>query len=289
MPKDFEQGNNNQTKLHGDRINKTPKSSSTFEQNYRTQVKNWNDYYIGTNNNTARINERRKLSTPYIDGDYPDVNGMVECIVNMLKRDFVMVDCLDERNFIVDCNKQVNPIDFGQVYRPESGKLYETHKEITLNNLKKLTKKAGCYRTYEDCLEEINDYKNKEFLKKLCNKAETKVHNRWWSGHIAGKKVKVDGKKYSIPGHLAKAIKSNMGNITKSPEEFQRILLGCLKANAISIDRPKPNLKWAVTARDVWTQNLYNGKTNNPVVFFQDMINDTGDKKEYSPRCTILC
>ncbi|ODN43478.1 hypothetical protein [Piscirickettsia litoralis] len=276
MPKEFQQGNNNHTQLKDKRIIKSPVNSiSTFETSYDTQVKLWNEYYAGTGLDTAEITNSAKLSTPYIDGEYPDVNSLVDCIVQMLKRDFVMQDCQDRRNFIADPYGNVFPIDFGQVHTPESSRFYDTYKSDVLQQLRKLTKKTECYRTYDDCLAEINEHKNKELLKKLCKKAETKVHNRRWTLGGAGKRVNIGTDSFVVPGHLAKAIKSSKSKITMNPEEFQSNLLDSLRQHKTS------KVKW-MTSRDVWTQDLYDGKTDNPSVFFQKLINDKRDKAAYS-------
>lgn len=126
-----QQGNNNLTKVEGDRVLKTPNSSSTFmlEQSYEQQVKQWNKYYAGTPYATAVITEDGKLSTPFIKGSYPNDQQRLAICEEMKKKGFIMVDCRDKRNFLVNEDGIVCPVDFGQMYTSEN-RLYKVHLRV---------------------------------------------------------------------------------------------------------------------------------------------------------------
>ncbi|ODN43873.1 hypothetical protein [Piscirickettsia litoralis] len=125
----------------------------------------------------------------------------------------------------------------------------------------------------------MNEKANKKFLQALCNKAATKVHNRWWSFGAAGERVNIKGDNsfsFVVPGHLAKAIEANKAYLQKDPVTFKDNLLKTLVSY-------KDSKVKCTTSRDVWTQTLYNAKTQNPSLFFDDMIKDIEEKKAISP------
>ena len=112
-----EQGNNNVTEVEGDRVLKQPSSNgaSMLEQPYKKQMEQWNKYYAGTIYATACITEDGKLSTPYIHGTYPTDKQRLAISEEMMKKGFIMVDCRDIRNFLVNKDGTVFPVDFGQI------------------------------------------------------------------------------------------------------------------------------------------------------------------------------
>lgn len=148
-----QQGNNNFTEVVDGRVLKTPNrnGASFLELSYATQVKRWNQYYAGTPYATAFITEDEKLSTPYIEGSgYPNDEQRLAICEDMLKNDFIMVDCRDKRNFVVGKDGKVFPVDFGQFYTSED-KLYRAHLapvQREINTIKaKLTKPTSTYES----------------------------------------------------------------------------------------------------------------------------------------------
>ncbi|WP_299497135.1 hypothetical protein [uncultured Shewanella sp.] len=135
-----EQGNNNVTLHVGDRMLKSPVSnmSRMFEQTYDQQVNCWNKYYKGTDLDTACVTKEGKLSTPYIQGNYPNDKQRAECIKNMYERGFIMEDCRDKRNFIVGIKGECEPVDFGQVITSDN-RFYAAKLHIVSQEYQKLT------------------------------------------------------------------------------------------------------------------------------------------------------
>lgn len=144
----LQQGNNNFTKVVGDRVLKTPNGNgaSFLELTYPQQVEKWNAYYAGTPYATAFITVDGELSTPYIDGSgHPNDEQRLDICEGMLKKGFLMVDCRDKRNFIVGKNGEVYPIDFGQIYK-EGDRNYNLHKSVVnreINSIKDKIKRAA--------------------------------------------------------------------------------------------------------------------------------------------------
>lgn len=134
-----QQGNNNITIVEGDRVLKKPNSSATFmlEQSYEQQVTQWNKYYAGTQYATALITTDGKLSTPYIAGTYPTDEQRLAICKEMMKKGFLMVDCRDKRNFLVNEDGKVCPVDFGQMYTPEKP-LYKVHLRVIQKEMDRL-------------------------------------------------------------------------------------------------------------------------------------------------------
>lgn len=123
-----QQGNNNVTEIIGDRVLKAPshKGAAFLELPYAEQAMRWNQYYAGTDYATAVVTDDGKLSTPYIEGSYPDDKQRLAICETMLQKKYIMVDCRDKRNFIVNKAGVVCPVDFGQIYTPEH-RFYKTY------------------------------------------------------------------------------------------------------------------------------------------------------------------
>ncbi|WP_440617958.1 hypothetical protein [Cysteiniphilum sp. 6C5] len=120
----------------------------------------------------------------------------------------------------------------------------------------------------ELCYDNVCD--NQKFLQRLCQKASTKVHGRWFL-NIAGKKVDTGIGKYVVPDNIATAIEANKKNIYLKPEEYQEKILS-------SIAQATKNIK-ASLSRDQWTENLYTQaksekKTMPASIFFDQIINE---------------
>ncbi len=126
-----QQGNNNFTEVDGDRVLKKPSTlgASMLEATYEQQVKQWNKYYEGTIYATACITDDGRLSTPYIDGSYPTDKQRLAICEEMMQKGFIMVDCRDKRNFLVNKEGIVFPVDFGQVHTQEN-RFYNTHSKV---------------------------------------------------------------------------------------------------------------------------------------------------------------
>ncbi|MDF1796536.1 MAG: hypothetical protein P1U63_08380 [Coxiellaceae bacterium] len=197
-------------------------------------------------------------------------------MTDMLDRGYIMQDCRDARNFIVR-DGVVHPIDFGQVHTEKScPRYYSTYKRMVVVEKKRLLAQLG----YDD-VKSMNETKNKaqntEFLQQLCKKAQTKVHNRFWSLGIAGKRVQVGDKSYVVPGYLAATINHNKNKTKLSLASFKLQLLIGLKQNAKTKVNPS-------TSRDVWTKKLYDGKLGqdgNANTFFRAMLDDKQPKQAY--------
>ena len=116
-----QQGNNNVTEIVGDRVLKTPSHNGAafLELSYEKQAMLWNKYYADTDYATAYVTDDGKLSTPYIEGSYPDDKQRLAVCETMLQKKFIMVDCRDKRNFIVNNEGKTCPIDFGQIHTEE--------------------------------------------------------------------------------------------------------------------------------------------------------------------------
>ena len=135
-----QQGNNNFTEVEGERVLKKPSShgASMLEATYEQQVKQWNKYYEGTGYATACITEDGRLSTPFIDGYYPTDKQRLAICEEMMAKGFIMVDCRDKRNFLVNKEGIVFPVDFGQVLTQEN-RFYNTYSRIVqreINSIK---------------------------------------------------------------------------------------------------------------------------------------------------------
>lgn len=99
----IEQGNNNVTTHHDDRILKrrNPHGAGMFELAYPQQAEIWNAYYRNTEYASASLTSSGELSTPYIKGRYPTDQERLAVCEKMLEEGFIMADCRDKRNFIV--------------------------------------------------------------------------------------------------------------------------------------------------------------------------------------------
>ncbi len=126
-----QQGNNNVTEVEGDRVLKKPSSNGAcmLEQPYKEQMEQWNKYYAGTIYATACITEDGKLSTPYIQGTYPTDEQRLAISEEMMENGFIMIDCRDKRNFLVNKDGNVFPVDFGQIYT-EDNRFYSTYCKV---------------------------------------------------------------------------------------------------------------------------------------------------------------
>jgi hypothetical protein len=173
-----QQGNNNITQIEGDRVLKKnkPHGAGFLELSYEQQAKKWNQYYVGTPYATAYVTEDGRLSTPYIAGSYPDYQQHLNICKTMIEKGCVMVDCRDPRNFIVDKNGDVLPVDFGQIYMQDD-KYYSTYlkvaeREITsiqsqsqstpskpLGLFKTTPEHSNAFQTVEDYIVELEKYK----------------------------------------------------------------------------------------------------------------------------------
>jgi hypothetical protein len=134
--KSFEQGNNNITRIEGDRVFKISKGLG-LELSFVAQVRYWNEYYKDTEFATACVTPRDELSLPFINGHYPTDLERLFCLKQMLARGFIMGDCRDPRNFMTQGNKTY-PIDFGQVFTSEY-RFYAAYKSIFLSEIDKLS------------------------------------------------------------------------------------------------------------------------------------------------------
>ncbi|MDF1760489.1 MAG: hypothetical protein P1U40_08130 [Coxiellaceae bacterium] len=283
MSKALEQGSNNITTLQNDRVLKIRRQDLQImhERQLMQQMQMWNKYYAGTGLDTAVITEQGELSTPYIEGEYPSDEQWALIIEDMLARGYVMQDCRDKRNFIVS-NGVTYPVDFGQVYTPETTRFYNIYMTQARTVQRGILARLDCQSVADlrgRKAENNNTQDNVEFLQLLCEKAQTKVHNRGFFG-IAGQRVQVGDKSYVVPGHLAQAIKANINKVSSlEPEAFKTRILRDLK----KIARTKVK---RTTSRDVWTQKLYNGKYasgSNPAAFFNTMIADDQPKQAAVP------
>ena len=126
-----QQGNNNVTEVEGDRVLKQPSSNGAcmLEQPYKEQMEQWNKYYAGTIYATACITEDGKLSTPYIQGTYPTDEQRLAISEEMMEKGFIMVDCRDKRNFLVNKDGNVFPVDFGQIHTKDY-RFYSTYCKV---------------------------------------------------------------------------------------------------------------------------------------------------------------
>ncbi len=277
------------------------------EYRYQQELKNalekqarlWNEYYIAVNQKhlaTACVSKDgdsvEVLSVPKIEGRAPTRDEQAQCVQAMLGEGFCTLDCLDPLSFRVTSEGVVFPVNFsGVVAKPEAVD------NPTAEDVHAEARYAAFECTVRACSARVssgnspkstgsnsprmngNAFVNTGFLEKLCAKAQTKVHNRWFFG-IAGKRVQVGNKSYVVPGHLADAIKDNQNKVSSlKPDDFKRQLLLHLKQSANRAVKSS-------TSRDVWTQKLYNGKYasgSNPAAFFDTMIADDQPKQAAVP------
>ncbi|KTD03661.1 MULTISPECIES: hypothetical protein [Legionella] len=167
--KPCDQGNNNVTRIEGDRVFKSTKGLG-LERSYSVQVKQWNEFYKDTEYATACVTEKGELSLPYISGSYPTDRQRLACLKDMLEQGYVMTDCRDKRNFITH-NGKTYPVDFGQIYH-SSDQFYSINKGFHERVITTLTSKikaasekygsAEKYKSLEAHIEELRIYKAKK-------------------------------------------------------------------------------------------------------------------------------
>lgn len=138
-----QQGNNNFTEISDDRVLKSPNPHGVgfLELPYDQQAEQWNKYYAGTSYATACVTDDKKLSTPYIEGSHPNDEQRLAICESMLAKGFIMVDCRDKRNFIVDQEGKVFPVDFGQIYTKEN-RFYKMHLAVVQREMDTIKHRA---------------------------------------------------------------------------------------------------------------------------------------------------
>lgn len=75
-----------------------------------------NEWLIANNNKPKATLNDNKISMPFIKGAYPNNKETENAIVSMFEKGFMMADP-DSKNFIVDINGIVHPVDFGLVLK----------------------------------------------------------------------------------------------------------------------------------------------------------------------------
>ncbi len=140
------QGANSVTHLYEDEhgklmVGKTKNSSNLaiLERSYEKQAKCWNKFYKDTEYEGAIV-DSEKLYAPFIEGAYPNHQQHLHCLKEMLKNGYVMQDCKNKENFIVNRNK-VFPVDFGLIYSDdENFPCYNAIKVKVQEEIKQLEK-----------------------------------------------------------------------------------------------------------------------------------------------------
>ncbi|ODN42476.1 hypothetical protein [Piscirickettsia litoralis] len=148
---------------------------------------------------------------------------------------------------------------------------------------------------------------SKKWLIPLLEKAQSKVKKV--RGEYSGEPVYVDGKAYTIPKNLHKAIITlspklsssyeqkvitmlddpntkketleQMGIKPVTPENLQKELLD----NLASLDGTKASGKYSLYSRDKWTQTLYNKARSNNGMSALDIIQNASEEKgDFAPK-----
>ncbi|MDF1654864.1 MAG: hypothetical protein P1U34_07090 [Coxiellaceae bacterium] len=254
------------------------------------QMQNWNAFYTAKQPNlataqvTSDVREVKCLSVPKVEGREPTPEELKACVNDMLNFGYCMLDYRNTSNFRVSDNGVVYPVRFSRVAvkpagssSPSAKAQYSSFEGVVREGVRTITASGSPKSTHSsDSSLAGNKEENTEFLQQLCAKAQTKVHNRYWSLGMAGKRVQVGDKSYVVPGHLAQAITANLNKVSPlTPATFKHQLLQHLKQSSGTKVK-------STTSRDVWTQRLYNGDVtqgSNAVTFFNTMIDDQGPKK----------
>ncbi len=252
----------------------------------------WNAYYhsIGLSQYATAVATNGKLHLPHIPGRKPNHAEHVRGLELMMANDFYMVDVENPSHFRVDEESGMAMlVNFDRVvsrnahlnlgendYRTDESQ-YNAYKGSVESAVRRYEQRAPRSRSSSP-IDSFHTVDNVKFLQALCAKAQTKVHNRFFSLGFSGTRVHVGKNSYVVPGHLASTINSiSKEDMGLAPDAFKQLLLRRLTQHA------ETKVKCG-TSRDVWTHKLYGGLAEvggNASAFFDDIIADDGAKKAY--------